>query len=295
MAGERRRHHPAGQDRHSGNSRWCSVEVPASLLDGLGTRPPSPHASVDGTMHVLTVFAHANPKSFCRAVLDRFTAGLVEAGHTNEIVDLYAIRFDPVLRPRDTPGWLTETIPDDMLDRMRLRETLIEEAGGPLKRFAMKRLLGDRDDRGIIRLLRERFQPSDVRIQQEKVARAQGLAFVAPVHFLSFPAILKGWLDRVWTPGFAYDLTADAWRGDINGRQPKLTHEKALILQTTIFDERAYDTGLRDAMRTVIDQFTLTYPGIKSVQHEFFYAVHGADDDTRRRYLDRAYALGRTF
>lgn len=246
-------------------------------------------------MHVLTVFAHSNPKSFCRAILDRFTAGLNEAGHTNEVVDLYAIGFDPVLRPRDTPGWLTESIPDDMLDRMRLRETLIDEAGGPLKRFGMKRLLGDRDARGIIRLLRERYQPKDVLVQQQKVARAQALVFVAPVHFLSFPAILKGWLDRVWTPGFAYDLTADAWRGDINGRQPRLTHEKALILQTTIFDERAYDSGLREAMRTVIDQFTLMYPGIKKVEHEFFYAVHGADDETRRGYLDRAHALGRNF
>ena len=36
----------------------------------------------------------------------------------NEIVDLYAIGFDLILRPRDNPSWLTETIPDDMLDRM---------------------------------------------------------------------------------------------------------------------------------------------------------------------------------
>ena len=77
---------------------------------------------------------------------------------------------------------------------------------------------------------------------------------------------MKGWLDRVWTPGFAYDLTEAAWRGDINGRQPKLTHEKALIIQTTIFDKRAYDAGLREAMRMVIDEFTLTYPGIKNVR-----------------------------
>jgi hypothetical protein len=71
-------------------------------------------------------------------------------------------------------------------------------------------------------------------------------------------------------------------RGDINGRQPKLTHAKALIIQTTIFDKRAYDAGLRDAMRVVIDEFTLTYPGIKHVEREYFYAVHGADDARRR-------------
>ena len=131
--------------------------------------------------------------------------------------------------------------------------------------------------------------------QQEKVARAEALAFVAPVHFLSFPAMLKGWLDRVWTPGFAYDLTEEAWRGDINGRRPRLTHRKALIIQTTIFDKQAYDTGLREAMRMVIDEFTLTYPGIRSVEHEYFYAVHGADEGTRRDYLERAYALGIRF
>jgi NAD(P)H-dependent FMN reductase len=104
--------------------------------------------------------------------------------------------------------------------------------------------------------LRERYQPKDVLEQQQKVARAQAMAFVAPVHFLSFPAMLKGWLDRVLTPGFAYDLTAEAWRGDINGRRPRLTHVKALILQTTIFDTRASDAGLREAMRMVIDEFT---------------------------------------
>ena len=246
-------------------------------------------------MKVLTVFAHPGSKSFCHAVLDRFDAGLRDAGHTNEIVDLYAIGFDPVLRPRDTPSWLTETIPDDMLDRLRLRESLLEETRGPLRRFALKRLIGDRDARGIIRLLRERYQAPDVLEQQRKVAQAEALAFVAPVHFLSFPAILKGWLDRVWTPGFAYNLTAEAWRGDINGRQPKLTHKKALIIQTTIFNKCAYDAGLRDAMRIVIDEFTLTYPGIQSVEHEYLYAVHGADEASRRGYLERAYALGHQF
>ncbi len=35
-------------------------------------------------------------------------------------------------------------------------------------------------------------------------------------------------------------------------------------------------------MRVVIDEFTLTYPGIKNVEREYFSAVHGADDATRR-------------
>jgi NAD(P)H dehydrogenase (quinone) len=43
---------------------------------------------------VLTVIANPNPKSFCHAILEKFTKGLKEAGHTSEVVDLYAIRFN---------------------------------------------------------------------------------------------------------------------------------------------------------------------------------------------------------
>ena len=53
--------------------------------------------------------------------------------------------------------------------------------------------------------------------------------------------------------------------------------------------------GLREAMRMVIDEFTLAYPGINNVEHDMdFYAVYGADDATRRGYLEK-YALGRQF
>jgi len=45
----------------------------------------------------------------------------------------------------------------------------------------------------------------------------------------------------------------------------------------------------------VIDQFTLTSPGIKQVERLFLYAIHSASDATRRGYLERAYALGRKF
>ena len=108
-------------------------------------------------MNVLTVFAHpvrersATPSSIAPTPVSRRWA-------QNEIEDLSAIGFDPILRARDTPSWLTETIPDDMLERMRLRESHLDKAGGPLKRLALKRAIGDRDARGMIRLLRERYQ-----------------------------------------------------------------------------------------------------------------------------------------
>jgi NAD(P)H dehydrogenase (quinone) len=246
-------------------------------------------------MKVLTIYAHHNPRSFCHALLDRFTEGLRDAGHESEVVDLYAIGFDPVLSDRDGPSWIDDSVPDDVLEHMSVKRSLLEKAPNRVRRWMVKRWIGDREPREVVRRIRGMGSPRDVAEQQAKVAEADALAFIAPVYFVGFPAMLKGWIERVFTLGFAFGLSPDGWRGDIGGRIPLLQHEKALIMQPTIFDERAYDAGVRDAMAALIDEWGLRYPGVKRVEHVYFYAVYGADDATRRGYLERAYALGRQF
>lgn len=49
-------------------------------------------------MNVLIVIAHPNPESFNYALLERLKAGLLSAGHSIDVHDLYASEFDPVLR-----------------------------------------------------------------------------------------------------------------------------------------------------------------------------------------------------
>lgn len=246
-------------------------------------------------MQVLTIYAHHNPRSFCHALLERFDAGLAAAGHAHEVVDLHAIGFDPVFGARDGPDWIDDSVPDDVLRHMRVRQSLLEGARHPLQRWRLQRWMGDRDDRAIVRRLHALGPPRDVAEQQAKVARADALAFVAPVYFVGFPAILKGWIERVFSLGFAFGMTAPAWRGDLAGRVPLLQHRKALVMQTTIWDQASYDAGLKAAMRTLIDDYALHIPGIAQVQHEYFHAVHGADEATRQAYLERAYRLGRDF
>ena len=165
-------------------------------------------------MRVLTIYAHPNPRSFCHAVLDQFTKGLIDGGHSTEVVDLYAIGFDPVLRDIDEPSWIDPDIPQDILDRMNLKQALVDGAGGPLRRFLTKRWIGDKDERAIIRALREERIPKDVQEQQRKILAAQALAFISPVWFVGYPAILKGWFDRVLTLGFAFGLSETGWHGD---------------------------------------------------------------------------------
>ena len=137
--------------------------------------------------------------------------------------------------------------------------------------------------------------PKDVLAQQAKVAAADALAFVAPIHFCNFPSILKGWIDRVWTLDFAFGLTSAGWHGDVNGRIPLLRHKRVLIMTSTIFDKNAYDAGIRDAIGKVIDDWGFRYPGIQDVEHVYFYAATSGPPEKIRQYLDQAYDLGRTF
>jgi len=245
-------------------------------------------------MKVLTVYAHPNPKSFCHAILQQFTKGLEDAGHTSEVVDLYAIRFDPVFRLRDFASYVHESMPRDILEEMNLKQRVLDSAGGPIQRFLASRWLRNKDPLAIAKFIHQ-HRPKDVIVQWEKVKNAQGLAFIAPVFWLHFPAILKGWFERVFSYGDAYGLTAEGWRGEVRGRVPLLQHEKALVISTTLFREEDYKAGMEAVMARIIDDWGLRYPGIRKVEHVYFYGVPIADADTRRIYLERTYKLGKEF
>ncbi len=245
-------------------------------------------------MRVLTVIANPNPRSFCHAILERFNAGLQAAGHENEVVDLYAIGFDPVFRVADFASYVHESMPLDVLERMDLKAQAQAAMGDPIRRLGVSLLLRGKTPREIARIIHD-HRPADARAQWEKVKRAEGLVFIAPVIWLGFPAILKGWFERVFAYGDAYALSDEGWDGRVRGRIPLLRHEAALVISTTLFREEDYKAALASPMEKIIDDWGLRYPGVKHVEHVYFYGVTFADEPTRRAYLERAYRLGCDF
>jgi NAD(P)H dehydrogenase (quinone) len=245
-------------------------------------------------MRVLVVYAHYNPESFTHALLEHVTKGLADGGHDYEVVDLYAIGFDPVFGLRDAAQFVHDTVPEDLLKEADLRELVVKGAGSTVRRYLAKRWLRGKSRQDIIELI-SRQQPSVVRAQQAKVARAEGLVFVTPILWMGLPAILKGWLERVFAYGFAYTLTPEGWKGNLDGRVPLLTQRKGLLVSPTFFTKEEYDRGWRDAMDTILCEWGLKMAGVQEAEHVLFYAVIGADDATRQEYLARAYALGKEF
>lgn len=243
-------------------------------------------------MRVLVVYAHPNPQSFTHAVLEQVERGLRDAGHRHEVIDLYAAGFDPVFSLHDATQFIHHSVAEDMFDRDLLAKGIIDSAGNPLKRLLARRWVRNKTVAELVRTY-EANQPADVRAHQAKVAQAEALVFVAPVFWMGFPAILKGWLERVFAYGFAYTLTPRGWAGNLDGRVPLLAQQKALIITPTFFTMEEYDKGWREAMDTIICDWSLKMAGVQQAEHVYLHAVVAVDDATRRQYLDQAYELAK--
>lgn len=140
--------------------------------------------------------------------------------------------------------------------------------------------------------MRRQFQgkpmPKEVQKQQERLAQADALVFICPALGWFVPAILEGWIQRVFSWGFA-------WKADQTGMIGLLTQKKGLYIFTTGNPETYYQgTDLGPAMTKILGM-TLTESGIKDVDFLYLYFVSGVDDTTRKKYLEQVYQKGKEF
>jgi len=75
----------------------------------------------------------------------------------------------------------------------------------------------------------ERYDASHVAAEARRLQEAEALVLLFPTWWFGFPAMLKGWVDRVWGPGIAYDHASDF--GPI---KPRLSNLKRVLVITTL-------------------------------------------------------------
>lgn len=73
------------------------------------------------------------------------------------------------------------------------------------------------------------YDQAAVAAQAARLREAEALVLVFPTWWFGFPAILKGWFDRVWGPGIAYDH-AD----DLGAIRPRLNRLRRVLAVTTL-------------------------------------------------------------
>ena len=121
--------------------------------------------------------------------------------------------------------------------------------------------------------------PEDIAAEQEHVKWADVITFVYPVWWVAFPAILKGYVDRVFSYGFAYEVVDGAPNGLLKGK-------KALLFCTTGTSNEIYSAnGMHNSMKQTTEQGIFNFSCITEVKHTFFGAVPYVTDETRGDYL----------
>ncbi len=129
--------------------------------------------------------------------------------------------------------------------------------------------------------------PKDVLEFQERVQRSNVLTFFYPIWWNDMPAIMKGWIDRVFAKGFAYDV-------DENGERGLLTVERVLLVCTlgnSGLEPRHQQ--LEQAMRTKEELGVFGYCGVSKVDHYFLHDVYSSPEK-RATYLNDVRDMGKS-
>jgi len=142
-------------------------------------------------MRVLIVYAHPEPQSFNSSLLSVALDIFKAQGHEVVVSDLYAQRFDPVAGP------------DDVISRKN---------DGFFS-------LGEEQMHASTNAL---FSP-DISTEIDRLLQADLLILQFPMWWFSMPAILKGWVDRVFAFGSAYDFGQTWEEGVFTGRRAMLS------------------------------------------------------------------------
>jgi NAD(P)H dehydrogenase (quinone) len=123
-------------------------------------------------MRLFIVHAHHEPASFNSGLTREATASLSAAGHEVIVSDLYAMGFDPVSDRRNF-----KTVKDPHYLKQQNEESYATDNNG----YAV-----------------------ELQAEMDKLVWCDALILQFPLWWLGLPAILKGWVDRVFAVGRTY-------------------------------------------------------------------------------------------
>ncbi len=120
----------------------------------------------------------------------------------------------------------------------------------------------------------------------ERIAAADTLLFTYPTWWFGLPAMLKGWLDRVLVPGFAFGMP-----GPDHGPRPGLTHIRRIGVFTTCGASRgaSFVMGM-PGRRTLLRGLRANcHPAARTCYHAL-YRIDSASDAQRGAFLAKVPA-----
>ncbi|WP_255298383.1 NAD(P)H-dependent oxidoreductase [Brevibacillus dissolubilis] len=123
--------------------------------------------------------------------------------------------------------------------------------------------------------------PAMIEEEQSITADADLLVMIYPIWWWSQPAILKGWIDRVFLDKFAFEYTS-------NGPVGLFKNKQAVVFTTTRESEAEMkEKGYDQVIKTQIVDGVLEFSGFENVVFRNFAEVPYVSDEQRMDYLDQ--------
>ncbi|MDN3620183.1 NAD(P)H-dependent oxidoreductase [Polaribacter undariae] len=127
----------------------------------------------------------------------------------------------------------------------------------------------------------------DLSVAIEKIKKADHIVWVFPMWWYGYPAIMKGFIDRVFLPGITYQ--------PIEGKAlpEKLLKGKSARLIITADTPKWYDFLIMKS--PAINQFkngTLKFCGVNPVRTTYIASIKNSSSNFRTRWLQKVTFLG---
>jgi NAD(P)H dehydrogenase (quinone) len=134
----------------------------------------------------------------------------------------------------------------------------------------------------------EQVAGADVEQAQEAIRDADVLTAIYPLWWLSMPAILKGYVDRVFARGFAYESHEGIVRGLLSGKRAVLVTVSGAPLPLLV------QSGGWNAVQMLQDTHVFRSVGFKLLEHlHFDQIVPGLSKTVIEKHFERVRTCAR--
>lgn len=192
-------------------------------------------------MKTLIIYYHPHEGSFCSAIRDAVISGLETGEHEYKLVDLGRDEFDPVMRAKD------------------------------LKAFAMAGRIGEEGLEGV---------DSIVLKYMKKLRWAEHIVMIFPIWWMSMPAMMKGFVDKVIFPGVVYKMEGGNLVSMLSGLK------QVTIITTMNTPSDVYKSMFNNSIEGSLIKGTFNKIGIHDIRWISLNMVKQVGDEKRWVWLD---------
>lgn len=202
-------------------------------------------------MKIFIVHAHPEPQSFCSAMKDTAVETFQKLGHEVQVSDLHQMKWNPVASGDDFEA---RSQPDYLVYALEQRESYKSGQLSP-----------------------------DIQAEIEKLKWCDLLIFNFPMYWFSVPAILKGWIDRVFVSGFCYGGKRFYDQGGLKGKKGLLAF--TLGGREHMFGQDKIHGEMQTMLRPIL-RGSMAYVGLSVLPPFIGWHVPYISDEDRHTLLE---------